>query len=66
MKLSRKSIMQNLQNLSVQTLETLQDAICIRIASGKLGSDWQDVLNAIDAEFDRRLGFLPPFWALSA
>lgn len=66
MKLSRKTILGNLQSYPIDRLEALQDQICQAVVCGKLGSHWQEVSNAIDAEIDRRLGYLPPFWALSA
>ena len=66
MSLTRDSILRNIHAYSKTQLEYMQDAICAAVISGEISQSWQDVSNAIDAEIDRRLGYLPPFWSLSA
>lgn len=63
MKISRTTIQNQLATLGAAQLEQMQDAICRNIASGRIGTSWHEVINAIDAELDRRIGYLPPYWA---
>lgn len=65
MTLNRRSILQHIHTYSTVQLEHIQDSICEAVISGAIGTAWQEVSNAIDAEFDRRMGYLPPFWVLS-
>lgn len=66
MKVSRTTILERIGTYSTSQLERLQDTICRNVASGKIGTCWHEVINAIDAELDRRIGCLPPYWALVA
>ena len=66
MKTSRKTILDQIGTYTTAQLEQLQDAICRRIISGSIGTCWHEVINAIDAELDRRIGCLPPYWAFVA
>lgn len=66
MPISRSSILRNIRAYSVVQLEHMQDEICSAVITGRAGLTWQEVSNAIDAEIDRRMGYLPPFWALTA
>ena len=66
MKISRTTILERIGTYSTSQLEQLQDSICRNVASGKIGTCWHEVIHAIDAELDRRIGCLPPYWALAA
>lgn len=66
MRASRTSILERIGTYSTSQLEQLQDLVCRNIESGNIGTCWHEVINAIDAELDRRIGCLPPYWALIA
>lgn len=66
MKASRAAILKRIGAYSTEQLEQLQGAVCRRIVSGTIGTCWHEVIEAIDAELDRRMGFLPPYWVLAA
>lgn len=66
MRTSRTSILERIGTYSTSQLEQLQDLVCQNIETGRIGTCWHEVINAIDAELDRRIGYLPPYWALTA
>ena len=66
MKVSRTTILERISTYSTCQLERLQDTICRNVASGRIGTCWHEVIHAIDAELDRRIGCLPPYWAFVA
>lgn len=57
MPISRKTVLQNLQTYSKAQLDHMTDTVCAAIIAGKISSAWHDVIHAIDAEIDRRLGY---------